>query len=69
MTHLARAHVYWPGIDANILDYVRHCTIYTKYNVTQVVQPMLPWDIPDIPWQEVAADYFTQQQQRLPTHC
>ena len=59
MQYLARAHVYWPGIDADILDYVRGCTICTRYKVTQAVQPMLPRDIPDISWQELAADYFT----------
>ena len=50
MTHLARAHVYWPEIDANILNYVRDCTICTRYRVTQAVQPMPHRNIPDRPW-------------------
>ena len=31
MTHLARAHIYWPGIDADITDYVKHCTICARH--------------------------------------
>ena len=58
MGHIARANIYWPGIDADISDYVRRCTICTKYKASQATQPMLPQDIPDSPWQELAADYF-----------
>ena len=61
MTHITRANVYWPGIDANIADYVRRCTICTKHKASQTVQPMLPCDIPDGPWQELAANYFTHK--------
>ena len=59
MQHLARAHFCWPRIDANILDYMRRYTTCTRYKATQAVQPMLPRDIPDRPWQELATDYFT----------
>ena len=59
MTHLARTHVYWPGIDANIIHCVKHCTICARHRASQIVQPMLPIDIPDRPWQELATDYFT----------
>ena len=59
--HIARANVYWPGIDANITDYVRRCTICPKHEASQTVQPMLPHDIPDRPWQELAADFFTHK--------
>ena len=59
MTHLARSTVYWQGIDADIADYVRCCTTCVKYKALQTVQPMLPCNIPDGPWQEIAANYFT----------
>ena len=49
MTHLCRTHVYWPGIDADITDYVKHCTICTRHKASQTVQLMLPRDIPDGP--------------------
>ena len=59
MTHIARSNIYWPCIDADIADYVRCCTISAKHKASQAVQPMLPHDIPDGPWQELAADHFT----------
>ena len=61
MTYIARVNVYWPGIDADISDYVKRCTICTKYKASQATQPMLLGDIPDRPWQELAADYFTHK--------
>ena len=57
--HLARAHIYWPGIDAIILNYIKHCPICTRHKASQTVQPMLPRDIPDRSWQQLAPDYFT----------
>ena len=35
MTHVARANVYWPGIDADIADYIKMCTIFAKYKASQ----------------------------------
>ena len=61
MTHIARANVYWPGIDANITNYARRCTICAKYKASKSVQPMLLQDKPDRPWQELATDYFTHK--------
>ena len=58
MTHTAKANMYWPGIDADIADYVKRCTICAKYKASQTVQSMLHCDIPDRPSQELAADYF-----------
>ena len=59
MQILAKAHIYWPGIDASILDYVKRCTICTRFKVILAVQPMLPRNISNRPWQELATDYFT----------
>ena len=59
MTHLARSTMHWQGIDADIADYVRCCTTCAKHKALQTVQPRLPCNIPDGPWQEIVADYFT----------
>ena len=56
-----RMAVYWPGIDADIVDYVCWCTICTKRKASPLAKPMLPRDVPDGPWQEIAADYLTHQ--------
>ena len=37
MTHIARGNVYRPGIDADINDYIRRCTICAKYKASQTV--------------------------------
>ena len=53
--------VYWPGIDADIADYVSWCIICTKHKASPPSQPMLPRDIPDGPWQDITADCMTHK--------
>ena len=57
----AREAVYWSGIDADISDYVSQCTICTKHTASPPTQPMLPRDIPDGPWQDMAVGYMTHK--------
>ena len=57
----AKENVYWPGIDANISDYVSWCTICTKHKASLLAQPMLPRDILDGPCQDIAAEYMTHK--------
>ena len=59
MTHLARTNIYWPRIDVDIADYVKYCTICARHKASQIVQPIIPTDIPNGPWQELATNYFT----------
>ena len=58
MQHLAREKIYWQGMDADITEYVKYCKIRTKHKATQAVQPMIPKDVPEGPWQDLAADFF-----------
>ena len=58
MQHRARATVYWPGIDADIVEYVKRCKTCTQHKATQHIQPMLPRDVPEAPWQDLAVDFF-----------
>ena len=53
--------MYWSGINADIANYVCWCTICTKHKASPPAQPMLPRDIPNAPWQEIAADYLTHK--------
>ena len=62
MRHLSQTTVFWPGIDANIANYVNHCKTCTQHMAKQAVQPMLPRDVPDSLWQDLAADFFTYNQ-------
>ena len=59
MIHLSQNTVYWPKFDADIADYVNHSKTCTQHKAKQAVQPMLPRDVPDSPWQELATDFFT----------
>ena len=56
-----REAVYWPGIDADIVNYVCQCTICIKHKASPPTQPVLPRDVPNGPWQEVTVDYLTHQ--------
>ena len=58
MRHLSQHTIYWPSLDADIADYVNRCKTCTQHKAKQAVQPMLPRDVPDSPWQELAADFF-----------
>ena len=61
--------MYWPGIDVDIANYVNWCTICTKHKAFPPAQPMLPRDIPDSPWQDIAADYMTHKGQEYLIIC
>ena len=63
-----REAVYWPSIDTDIADYVHQCTICTKHK-TSPAQPMLPRGVPDGPWQEIMADYFTHKDKEYLLIC
>ena len=65
----AREAVYWPGIHVDISDYVNWCTICTKHKASPPAQPMLPQNIPDGPWQDIAADYMTHNGQEYLIIC
>ena len=58
MSQIAKNTIYWPGIDADIEDFVNRCPtcLVTKPNNKR--EPLLPHTVPDGPWQKVGADYF-----------
>ena len=58
MQHLAHDKIYWQRMDADITEYVKNCKICTKHKSMQAIQPMIPRDIPEGPWQDLAADFF-----------
>ena len=64
----AREEVYWPGIDADINDYIHQCIICMKHKASPPAQLMLARDVPDGPWQEITADYLNHKGKRVPAH-
>ena len=53
----AKEHRYWPGINADIEDYVQRCQECIKQS--QIAkEPLQPHDIPDRLWRKLCMDYF-----------
>ena len=55
---MAKTTVYWPGIDADIEDWVQRCTAFLATKPNQKREPLLPHKVPDGPWQKIGADFF-----------
>ena len=53
---LAREHVYWPGITAQVKDVVRNCDTCCRLNKAQQKEPMASFDLAVRPWQIVGSD-------------
>ena len=58
MQQIAKNTVYWPGIDADIEDWVQRCTACLATKPNQKREPLLPHTVPDQPWQKLGADFF-----------
>ena len=39
--------IYWPNIDADINDYVKHCSTYIQQKKSHTTKPLMTRDIPD----------------------
>ena len=50
--------VYWPGIDADIEDFVNRCQACLETKPNNKQEPMMPHTVPDGPWQKIGMDYF-----------
>ena len=55
-----REAVNWPGIDADITDYLPVHHLHKAQSLSPA-QPMLPRDIPNGPWQEIASNCLTHK--------
>ena len=52
-----KASVWWPGLSKQLGELVNNCSTCIKERVN-VAEPVIPSDLPDRPWQKVAADLF-----------
>ena len=55
----ARQHLYWPGLDADITDYMRRCQECIK-KAHPPKEPLQAHDVPSQPWEHIAMDHFYQ---------
>ena len=65
MQQMAKTTVYWPGIDADIEDWVQRCTACLSTKPNQKREPLLPHKVPDAPWQKIGADFFDFEGQKF----
>ena len=53
----AKQSVWWPGLSKQIEDLVEKCDKCSKERQNRV-EPMIPSDVPERPWQTVGSDLF-----------
>lgn len=58
----ARDTLYWPGMQAEIKDFVSNCSTCNEFAHNQQKETMLSHDIPSRPWQIVSMDLFNHRQ-------
>jgi len=56
---LARTTLYWPGMSRDIENLIARCSTCNSCRRQQPSEPLLPYSVPDYPWQRVGADIFT----------
>jgi len=54
----AREHVYWPGMNAALKDYMGSCEICLKFRHEQQKEPMMSHELPERAWEVVSTDIF-----------
>lgn len=54
----ARETVWWPGLSSQINELVKNCAICIKERANPV-EPLMPSELPERPWQKVGVDLFT----------
>ena len=57
MKSLARGYIWWPGMDREIEDCVKSCTICQTTRKDPPVTPLHPWAYPEKPWTRIHIDY------------
>jgi len=54
----ARVCLYWPGMDAQIRDYIQSCEICLSTGSKQQKETMIPHAVKEHPWSKVGLDLF-----------
>lgn len=60
MVRRAREVMYWPGMQAVILQESENCSLCASYASDLPKEPMLSHEIPDGPWEFISQDLFKQ---------
>ena len=57
MKALARAYVWWPGMDAEITQVVKSCPVCQESRPSPAPAPLHPWEWPSQPWSRLHMDF------------
>ena len=57
MKQVARSYMWWPGIDQEIEQLARSCSLCLAVKHKPPVAPLHPWEWPSRPWQRVHLDF------------
>ncbi len=57
MKALARAYVWWPGMDAQITDMVKTCPVCQESRPSPAPAPLHPWEWPSQHWSRLHLDF------------
>ena len=50
--------MFWPGISDDITNAVKACDICQKHKPAQQKEPLMPHDVPSMPWVKLGIDLF-----------
>ena len=54
----ARSSLYWPNIDNELTDAIKSCNVCQEYQLKQKKEPLIPHNVPVVPWSKVGTDLF-----------
>ena len=54
----ARQSLFWPGMTQEVKGMVENCPTCLKYRRKQQKEPLMPFQVSELPWQRIAADLF-----------
>lgn len=57
MKALARSYIWWPGMDAEIVDLVKVCPVCQESRPSPTAAPLHPWEWPAQPWSRIHLDF------------
>lgn len=55
---LARDSIFWPGIIAQIIDFIAKCSVCLESRRSNTKEPMAESETPELPWMTVGTDIF-----------
>ncbi|KAK2549086.1 Uncharacterized protein P5673_030588 [Acropora cervicornis] len=55
----ARECMYWPGMTAELKEFIAQCEKCRKYEVKQQREPLMSHEIAERPWEKTGADLYT----------